>query len=443
MNIQNIDINLIDQHHENPRKDLGDLTELANSIKESGIHQNLTVVKKGKHFERYTCIIGHRRLAAAKLAGLKEVPCHVADMDYKTQLSTMLVENMQRAELTYIEQADGFQMMMNLGETVESIAEMSGFSKETVKHRLEIAKLDKNNLKTSDLTLEDLVYLERVTDVEVRNRLLEQCSHSNLKNNVDWEIKQAEGRAKKAQWKEFLESLGIKEIPPARNRCSEFKTEKRFSYNAVNPEEFKLDESLNAEECYFKFSEKSWDTSIYICTERTDTEEQGAAEEERNKKEAERAERKGQLNELFNGMNERLMSFAKSFPERKGSVSVALRLVAEIAITKGYSYLYRNDFATLGKISSGKLDDEKSIANGKLPTELLYIAEKTPTSGILQLILSKHEVDKADYYCRFDDSPASRCIVRAFETLGYSFTDEECKLLNGTHELYVKEQSNG
>ena len=82
MNIQNIDINLIDQHPENPRKDLGDLTELANSIKESGIHQNLTVVRNG---ERFTCIIGHRRLAASKLAGLKEVPCHVADMDYKTQ----------------------------------------------------------------------------------------------------------------------------------------------------------------------------------------------------------------------------------------------------------------------------------------------------------------------------------------------------------------------
>lgn len=50
MNIQNIDINLIDQHPENPRKDLGDLTELASSIKESGIHQNLTVVKKRQAF---------------------------------------------------------------------------------------------------------------------------------------------------------------------------------------------------------------------------------------------------------------------------------------------------------------------------------------------------------------------------------------------------------
>lgn len=437
MNIQNIDINLIDQHPENPRKDLGDLTELASSIKESGIHQNLTVVRNG---ERYTCIIGHRRLAASKLAGLTEVPCHVADMDYKTQLSTMLVENMQRAELTYIEQADGFQMMMDLGETVESIAEMSGFSKETVKHRLEIAKLDKDKLKASDLTLEDLVYLERVTDVEVRNRLLKQCSHANLKYNVDSEIKYAERAAKRAQWKEYFESLGMKEIPPERPRYRDFNTEKRFNYEAVNPEEFKLDESLNPEECYFEISKNSWDNSIYICTERTDMEEQDAAEEERKKKEAERAERKGQLNELFDGVNERLMSFAKSLPERKGSVSVALRLVAEITITSSYSYLYREDFATLGKIANDKLNDKESIANGKLPTELLYIAEKTPTSGILQLILSKHKVDKADYYCRFDDSPASRCIVRAFETLGYSFTDEECKLLNGTHELYVKEE---
>ena len=154
-------------------------------------------------------------------------------------------------------------------------------------------------------------------------------------------------------------------------------------------------------------------------------------------------ERYAQLNELFNGMNERLMSFAKSLPERKGSVSIALRLAAEIAIIDEGMLFEDTDFEDIADVDSDEMPKDDLIANGKLPTELLYIAEKTPTSGILQLILSKHEVDKADYYCRFDDSPASRCIVRAFETLGYSFTDEECKLLNGTHELYVKEQSNG
>lgn len=437
MNIQNIDINLIDQHPENPRKDLGDLTELANSIKESGIHQNLTVVKNG---DRFTCIIGHRRLAAAKLAGLTEVPCHVADMDYKTQLSTMLVENMQRAELTYIEQADGFQMMMDLGETVESIAEMSGFSKDTVKHRLEIAKLDKDKLKASDLTLEDLVYLERVTDVKVRNRLLNQCSHANLKYNVDSEIKKAERLAKRAQWKEYLEGLGMKEIPPERQRYRDFNTKKSVNYETVNLEEFKLDESLNPEDCYFEIEKHSWSSWLHICTECTDLEEEDAAAEEQKKKEAERAERKGQLNELFNEFNERLMSFAKLLPERKGSVSVALRLIAELSIINYGMRFSDTDFEEIAGIDSNEMPGIDSIASGKLPTKLLYIIEKNPTSCILQLILKNRKISKADYECHFIDDPIARRIVRAVETLGYTFTGEECKLLNGTHELYVKDE---
>lgn len=232
----------------------------------------------------------------------------------------------------------------------------------------------------------------------------------------------------------------MREIPPERNRRSGFKTEKSFSYNAVNPEEFKLDESLNPEECYFEISKCSWESLIYICTERTDMEEQDAAEEERKRKEAERSERKAQLNELFDGMNERLMSFAKSFPERKGSVSVALRLIAELSIINYGMRFSDTDFEEIAGIDSDEMQEIDSIANGKLPTELLYIIEKNPTSCILQLILKNRRISKADYECRFIDSPKARCIARAFETLGYSFTDEERNLLNGTHELYVKDE---
>ena len=282
-----------------------------------------------------------------------------------------------------------------------------------------------------------------MTDVEVRNRLLNQCSHANLKYNVDSEIKYAERAAKKAQWKEYLESLGIKEIPRERNRWREFKTEKSFSYNAVNPEEFKLDESLNAEDCYFEISKNSWEDSIYICTERADLEERDAAKEEQKEKEAERAERKAQLNELFNEFNERLMSFAKLLPERKGSVSVALRLIAELSIINYGMRFSDTDFEEIAGIDSNEMPGIDSIASGKLPTKLLYIIEKNPTSCILQLILKNRKISKADYECHFIDDPIARRIVRAVETLGYSFTNEECKLLNGTHELYVKEQSNG
>jgi len=64
-------------HPDNPRKDLGDLTELSDSIKANGIFQNLTVVPDDptNSITDFTVIIGHRRLAAAKKVGLQRVPC--------------------------------------------------------------------------------------------------------------------------------------------------------------------------------------------------------------------------------------------------------------------------------------------------------------------------------------------------------------------------------
>lgn len=95
--IEFVDINKIYPHPDNPRKDLGDLTELAESIKVSGVLQNLTLVPRDK--DTYTVIIGHRRLAASKLAGLKEVPCIITEMDEKEQAATMLVENTKRIDM--------------------------------------------------------------------------------------------------------------------------------------------------------------------------------------------------------------------------------------------------------------------------------------------------------------------------------------------------------
>ena len=116
--------------------------------------QNLTVVPgkiDGKAWvikpNTYTVIIGHRRLAASKAAGLTEVPCRVIeDMTHKEMVSMMLEENMQRNDLTIVEQAQGFQMMLDLGSTEAEIADKTGLSKTTVHHRLELAKLDREVL---------------------------------------------------------------------------------------------------------------------------------------------------------------------------------------------------------------------------------------------------------------------------------------------------------
>lgn len=92
-----IEAEQIYQHPDNPRKDLGDLSELSESIKKKGIMQNLTVIpghwddKKEWHEDGYTLIIGHRRFAAGKLAEVAEFPCRiVTDMDKKDQVGTML-----------------------------------------------------------------------------------------------------------------------------------------------------------------------------------------------------------------------------------------------------------------------------------------------------------------------------------------------------------------
>lgn len=96
-----------------------------------GCLQNLTVVPVEEQPGEYYALIGNRRHGASKLAGLEELPCRIAEgLSRKEQLSIMLEENMQRSDLTIYEQAQGFQLMLDLGDTEEQIAEKTGFSKD-------------------------------------------------------------------------------------------------------------------------------------------------------------------------------------------------------------------------------------------------------------------------------------------------------------------------
>lgn len=188
-NITMIPVGQLEHHPENPRLDLGDLTELTASIKKNGIMQNLTVVPDMETC-KYLVVIGNRRLEAAKAAGLIELPCVVRDLDHKTQIATMLEENMHRTDLTLFEQAQGIQMMMDLGLTETEISKMTGFSRTTVKRRVEMAKLDKETLKEkgAQLTMDEMDQLMKIRDIEKRNKLLKEAGTSNFKWHVDQAI---------------------------------------------------------------------------------------------------------------------------------------------------------------------------------------------------------------------------------------------------------------
>lgn len=199
-------------HPKNPRKDLGDLSELRDSIEQNGIMQNLTAVPDPDNPDSYIIIIGHRRYAAGKEAGLEEFPVMIRDIDEATQVRLMLCENIQRNDLTVIEQAEGFQMMMDYGITVEELAKDTGFAPSTIYHRLNIAKLDKSKLesKMPMLTITDLIELEKIEDVKVRNELIEEYdgTHS-FRLEVDEAYDSQERNKRADEIEAYLVSKGL------------------------------------------------------------------------------------------------------------------------------------------------------------------------------------------------------------------------------------------
>lgn len=206
---------MLHPHPENPRKDLGDLEELRESIRENGIMQNLTVVPDWDD-DGYKILIGHRRFAASE--GIIDLlPCVIVpDLSPREQVGIMLAENMQRSDLTFIEQAHGFQLMMDLGDTVENISKKTGFSKQTIKHRLEISKLDQSAIeeaqKNFQLSISDFIELEKVKDLEERNRILEESLNSDdLQSEIDYYLRDQKCEENKKKYVELFNELGWKE----------------------------------------------------------------------------------------------------------------------------------------------------------------------------------------------------------------------------------------
>lgn len=116
-----IPINQIAPNPEQPRVEIGDLTELSSSIKQNGVLEPLLVKPNGNG--TWMIIAGERRWRAANLVGLSEVPCIELDIDEKSIAEIALIENLQRKDLTIWEEADGFAYLIErFGYTHEEIS---------------------------------------------------------------------------------------------------------------------------------------------------------------------------------------------------------------------------------------------------------------------------------------------------------------------------------
>jgi ParB family chromosome partitioning protein len=122
------------------------LDELADSIREKGVLQPLLVEREG---EFYSIVAGERRLRAAKKAGLKEIPVLVRNFNQHEKLEVALIENIQREDLTPVEEAKAYEQLIELsGLSQEEVARRVGKKRSTIANSLRLLKLPKDMLKS-------------------------------------------------------------------------------------------------------------------------------------------------------------------------------------------------------------------------------------------------------------------------------------------------------
>ena len=454
----------LEPHPNNPRKNLGDLTELTESIKKNGVLQNLTVVPIGTgddEWTRFRVLIGHRRLAAAKAAGIDTLPCRVVEgLDDREQFSTMMEENMQRNDLTIWEQAEGFQMMLDLGDRIETIANKTGFSESTIRHRLKIAELGEDVVRkyTEDeesgfqMTLSDFIRLEQVESVEDRCKIL---SKSMTRSGMEYELNQylrdkmIEGRKRRIA-AELLE-LGLRTAP---KDAQEGRFSGRWiqldSYQLQFESEPQIDREIllaahKPEELFFF---ENWST-IYVVAKNKDVER---ADEEREKRKTEEdlmEIHEKQLEEIAEAEDARRTNYIRDICEGKvlykadANTAERERLITSIVQLIINADLYINRDKALELLSgqrSWQMDREERKKNraklDELPTELqlLCMAE-----GGMPKLDSLVNYDAS--YCDNEDIIDYYDLLSEYFSYNIDHSSEEYKMVDGTHDLYMDPSS--
>lgn len=446
------------QHPDNPRKDLGDLTELADSIKANGILQNLTVVPNmvvgeisGDSWQRgYKVIIGHRRLAAAKLAGLTELPCIIREMTVQEQVKTMLMENIQRSDLTVYEQAQGFQLMLDMGETIESIAKDSGFSQTTVRRRVKLLDLDAEKFRKSGArgaTLQDYMELDKIEDPELKNKALDAIGTVNFRNELKSAIEADKLKKRMAAWRADLETFAT-EIEK-RDYIGEEYVPMDYvrNYGRWHNDSVTVERPEDADTVRYYFRASSDQLDLY-----RDHQEIKETEEDRLRKKAreEQERREAELDEI----TERHFALRSEFVSEFGRAKKCLREICRYASNMliGDGGWGRNEINAelLGTLLDLDIDDHTDY--GDLKAMVAVAAKDSPEYVLLACAYASEDDEGNRYFKRVWNSKKSACdfeydpndgldsLYDFLISLGYEMSDEEKAMQNGSHELLQSDE---
>lgn len=430
-------------HPKNVRRKYEGIEELAQSIKENGIMQNLTVVPDKEEEGKYLVVIGNRRLTAAREAGLETAPCVIVnDMAEKEQITTMLMENMNRKDLTVYEEAEAMQMCFeDFGLKVEEIEEKTGLSKTTINHRLNMAKLDRETLvekaedKEFQLSITDLYTLEKVKDIKTRNKILKEAFDSrDLANKARQAARQELQERNKSKLLEECEKLGINKAPEGVYYYSSGWEEVERIYLDVEDSKIEMKE---AEGVYYVIQ---YNNFSFIKKEKKQKEKKEVSEVDLKQKEIKekRAKIEAKLNEMLKDMEDFVRNILEGKVEPPDNAEYIGKLTWEF-LTKHNARVAQNTIAKilLGKdiyTAAGEEETAKALEKAKaLPILYQMIAvafDELEYLNLIRYVGTEYQKSSGDKLKEMHD------ILGMF---GFSFADEESyQIMNGEHELYEK-----
>jgi ParB family chromosome partitioning protein len=212
-----IAIHLIEANPDQPRSNLGDLTDLKASIAQRGVLEPILVRKREDG--RFTIISGERRFRASLEAGLTEIPCIEMDVEGSDLLEIALIENLQRKDLTPFEEADGYGVLqVRYGYTHEQIAKSVGKSRVTVSETLRLSSLPvpvKDECRRADIESKSfLLELSRLESEEAMLRAVEAYKSGDGRSRDDLRAQRRDDSPEQAQsFQKFPKSYELRFQP--------------------------------------------------------------------------------------------------------------------------------------------------------------------------------------------------------------------------------------
>lgn len=424
----------LEPHPDNPRKDLGDLTELAASIKRSGLLQNLTVVPSPAFPDKYRVIIGHRRLAASEIAGLDELPCSVENMDMPTQIATMIAENMQRSDLTITDQVGGVQTMMDLGIDAKGIADRTGLSTTTVRKRMKLTSINPGLLSETvkkGATLMDLAEIANLDD-DLRDEMLNEFGSTSY----TWKLNQAretqKARKNVPKVREAL-SQWAKEVDQQpwniyRESCNH---ERSVELLHINQEQLKRPDA--PEDTEFVFYINGSRCTVYRIGNKASAQQH----EEYQEKERRRNLIRTQELDIANTAKKLRDEFIRDYSGREQDKSAAYKFVTYVLLHGGYMRptelpRWRGLCGSQGKDGKHLTDEDWTVIDAnplKAMVQAAYQKWASSDNGSTQRC--------TNWQGEYEKNDDLLAVYNYLAALGYQIADEEWDWLLGKHECYT------